>query len=125
MSEALFRSQIKNSEFFLASAVDENERLRDCRGNLKARRASMQSSKPNFSKPELTMSTWRGTHADKFDENRESGVVDTYNSLLDKVDDALDRVEQAINNSQDRITDQTSRLQTLRSSLDRELAKDK
>ncbi|TSB45225.1 YwqH-like family protein [Alkalicoccobacillus porphyridii] len=124
MSESYYRRLIFNQEIALASSVAENERLRDCRGKLKARRASMNSSKPNYSEPELTASTWRGKHADKFEDNRESGVIDTYNSLLDKVDDALDRVDNAINHSQDTLTFQTQNLQNYKAALQRELAKD-
>ena len=124
MSESYYRRLIFNQENALASTVSENERLRDCRGKLNARKASMSSSKPNYSKPELTSSTWRGRHADKFEDNRESAVIDSYNSLLDKVDDALDRVDTAINNSQNLLTFQSQNLQNYKSALQRELDND-
>ncbi len=62
----------------LAKKKEDLQRLTACQSSLQGKQSEFNTNEPKCLEPELTATTWQGTHADKFDDIRESGIHTSY-----------------------------------------------
>lgn len=62
----------------LAKKKEDLQRITGCETSLQGKQSEFNTSESKCLDPELTATTWQGTHADKFDDIRESGIHASY-----------------------------------------------
>ena len=62
----------------LAKKEEEVRRLGECQSSLSDKQGQFYDNEEKCMEPELTTTTWHGTHATNFDEIRESGIHTPY-----------------------------------------------
>lgn len=62
----------------LAKKREDVQRLTACNSSLQGKQSEFNTNETKCLEPEHTATTWHGTHADKFDDIRESGIHTSY-----------------------------------------------
>ena len=62
----------------LAKKKEDLQRLTACQASLSGKQSEFNANENKCLEPELTATTWQGTHANKFDDIRESGIHASY-----------------------------------------------